>query len=76
MLLTDGYNEDDHDNNRAALLAHLARPDIRVFTITYRADADLATLAKIAQATNARSLRRDRHRTTSPTLFRAALANF
>jgi Ca-activated chloride channel family protein len=54
VLLTDGYNEDDHDNNQSALLAHLATtPNVHVFTITYSNDADLATLRKIAQTTNA-----------------------
>jgi Ca-activated chloride channel homolog len=54
VLLTDGYNEDDHDSNRAALLAHLAtNPAVHVFTIAYSNDADIATLRMIAQATNA-----------------------
>ena len=54
VLLTDGYNEDDHDNNQTALLAHLAtNPNVHVFTITYSNDADLSTLRKIAQTTNA-----------------------
>jgi len=54
VLLTDGYNEDEHDNNRAALIAHLAKnPNIRVFTIAFSNDADIATLRMIAQATNA-----------------------
>ena len=56
VLLTDGYNEDDHDNSRPSLLAHLAtNPNIPVFTIAYSNDADLATLRKIAQATDASS---------------------
>ncbi len=54
VLLTDGYNEDDHDNSRTELLAHLAtNRNIPVFTIAYGKDADLATLRKIAQATDA-----------------------
>ena len=54
VVLTDGYNEYDRDNNQRALLAHLAtRPDVHVFTITYSNDADAATLRKIAQTTNA-----------------------
>jgi Ca-activated chloride channel family protein len=54
VVLTDGYNEDDHDNNLNALLSHLAsQPDVRVFTITYSNDADSGTLRRIAQATNA-----------------------
>jgi Ca-activated chloride channel family protein len=53
VVLTDGYNEDDHDNNQAALLAHLAtNPNVHVFTIAYSNDADITTLHKIAQATN------------------------
>jgi Ca-activated chloride channel family protein len=56
VVLTDGYNEDDHDTNLTALLAHLgANPRVRVFTIAYSNDADLTTLRKIAQATNAGS---------------------
>jgi Ca-activated chloride channel homolog len=54
VLLTDGYNENDRDNDRRALLAHLHEP-IRMFTIAYSPDADLTTLKRIAQATNARS---------------------
>ncbi|MDP9333588.1 MAG: substrate-binding and VWA domain-containing protein [Actinomycetota bacterium] len=54
VLLTDGYNEDEQDNSQTALLAHLAtNPNIPVFTIAYGNDADLATLRKIAQATDA-----------------------
>lgn len=54
VLLTDGYNEDDHDTDLDALLTHLsARPDVRVFTITYGGGADGKTLTKIAGATNA-----------------------
>jgi Ca-activated chloride channel family protein len=54
VVLTDGYNEDDHDTNLTALLAHLAaNTRVRVFTIAYSNDADQATLRKIAQATNA-----------------------
>jgi Ca-activated chloride channel family protein len=54
VLLTDGYNEDDHDTDLSALLTHLSsRPDVHVFTITYSNDADATTLTKIAQATNA-----------------------
>jgi Ca-activated chloride channel family protein len=54
VLLTDGYNEDDHDTDLRALLDHLSsRADVRVFTITYSNDADATTLEKIAEATNA-----------------------
>ena len=54
VLLTDGYNEDDHDTDLDALLTHLgANPSVHVFTITYSNDADAATLRRIAQATDA-----------------------
>ena len=56
VVLTDGYNEDDHDTNLDALLAHLAtNTNVRVFTIAYSNDADVTTLRKLAQATNAQS---------------------
>jgi Ca-activated chloride channel family protein len=54
VVVTDGYNEDDHDTDLDALLAHLARnPNIRVFTVAYGNESDFATLRRIAQATNA-----------------------
>jgi len=56
LVLTDGYNEDDHDTNLTGLLAHLTtNPRVRVFTIAYSNDADQSTLKKMAQATNAAS---------------------
>jgi Ca-activated chloride channel family protein len=56
LVLTDGYNEDDHDTNLTALLTHLAaNTRVRVVTIAYSNDADQTTLRKIAQATNAAS---------------------
>ncbi len=54
VLLTDGYNEDDHDTDLGGLLAHLGRnPNVRVFTIAYGNQSDITTLRKISQATNA-----------------------
>ena len=54
LVLTDGYNEDDHDTNVTALIAHLAaNTHVRVFTVAYSNDADQTTLRKFAQATNA-----------------------
>ena len=54
VVLTDGYNETDHDNSYTALIAHLgSNPNVRVFTITYSNDADGGTLRRMAQATNA-----------------------
>jgi Ca-activated chloride channel family protein len=73
VMLTDGYNEIERDNNRRALLAHLREP-IRMFTISYSPDADLSTLRRIAQATNAQC-----YDATDPKVInaeiRAALAN-
>ena len=56
VLLTDGFNEDDHDTDLSGLLAHLgASPDVRVFTIAYGSASDSVTLRKMAQATGARA---------------------
>jgi Ca-activated chloride channel family protein len=55
VLITDGANEDEHNDNRSALLAHLgARPNVHVVTIAYGPDADVSTLRKIAQVTDDR----------------------
>ncbi len=73
ILLTDGYNEDDQHNDRRALLAHVHDP-VRLFTISYSPDADLSTLRRIAQATNARAY--DATDTALiGSMLRAALAN-
>jgi Ca-activated chloride channel homolog len=60
LLLTDGKNEDDRNNDLDGLLRTLrarnegqvANP-VRVFPIAYGQDADLPTLKRIAEATNA-----------------------
>jgi Ca-activated chloride channel family protein len=60
VLLTDGKNEDDRNKDLEGLLQHLsaqaegesAKP-VRIFAIAYGNDADLETLRRIAQATNA-----------------------
>jgi Ca-activated chloride channel family protein len=60
VLLTDGKNEDPRNNDLEGLLRTLraqaegenSRP-VRVFAIAYGQDADLATLRRIAEATNA-----------------------
>jgi Ca-activated chloride channel homolog len=60
VLLTDGRNEDDRNNDLDGLLRHLraqaegesAKP-VRIFAIAYGRDADLETLRRIAEATNA-----------------------
>jgi Ca-activated chloride channel homolog len=60
LLLTDGKNEDSRNDDLDGLLRALrarnegqvANP-VRVFPIAYGQDADLATLKRIAEATNA-----------------------
>jgi Ca-activated chloride channel family protein len=60
VLLTDGKNEDERNNDLTGLLSRLrsanegesSRP-VRIFTIGYGKDADLNTLRRIAEATNA-----------------------
>ena len=60
LLLTDGKNEDERNNDLDGLLRSLrsrnegqvANP-VRVFPIAYGQDADLPTLKRIAEATNA-----------------------
>jgi len=61
VLLTDGRNDDpDGELDLAALLEELSAgaegrqsQPVRVFPIAYGRDADLATLQRIADATNA-----------------------
>jgi Ca-activated chloride channel family protein len=62
VLLTDGKNEDARNADLNGLLSALragsegqANQPVRVFTIGYGKDADLATLKRIAEATNAAS---------------------
>lgn len=60
LLLTDGKNEDPRNNDLDGLLRELrarnegqtANP-VRIFPIAYGRDADLPTLKRIAEATNA-----------------------
>ena len=53
VLLTDGYNEDESNNDRNALLEHLAGDRrVHVYTIALGSDADVSTLKRIATATN------------------------
>jgi Ca-activated chloride channel family protein len=60
LLLTDGKNEDPRNNDLDGLLRELrarnegqtANP-VRIFPIAYGKDADLPTLKRIAEATNA-----------------------
>jgi Ca-activated chloride channel family protein len=62
VLLTDGRNEDDRNNDLQGLLKYLrgrnegeSTKPIRIFPIAYGGDADEATLKRIAEATNAAS---------------------
>ncbi len=59
VLLSDGRNEDDNQDLEGLLSALQAGSEgrqsqpVRVFPIAYGADADLSTLQRIAEATNA-----------------------
>jgi Ca-activated chloride channel family protein len=86
VLLTDGVNDDgnveDDEDQLAQLLAELGRATngenakpIRVFTIAYGADADGATLRRIAQATNAAAYDASDPATISK-VFTAVVSNF
>lgn len=62
VLLSDGRNEDDRNNDLDGLLDFLrgqnegeSTRQVRIFPIAYGADADEATLKRIAEATNAAS---------------------
>jgi Ca-activated chloride channel family protein len=74
VLLTDGYNEDEEDDDRAALLAHL-HDAVRVVTVPYSHDADRDTLRMISLATGAPSYDATDTRLVGDRL-RAAFANF
>jgi Ca-activated chloride channel homolog len=76
VVLTDGYNEVDDDNDRDGLLADLAAyPGVRVFPVAYSNDADITTLRKVADATNARLYDARDTKTIDDALARA-LSNF
>jgi Ca-activated chloride channel family protein len=82
VLLTDGKNEDERNNDLTGLLSRLrsanegesSRP-VRIFTIGYGKDADLNTLRRIAEATNAAA-----YDASDPTsidqVFTAVVSNF
>jgi Ca-activated chloride channel homolog len=60
ILLSDGVNDDPRNDDLDALLATLSegteggsQTPVRIFPIAYGADADLGTLRRIAEATNA-----------------------
>ena len=82
VLLTDGKNEDERNQDVNALLGNLrssnegqsTRP-VRIFTIAYGKDADLGVLRRIAEATNAAA-----YDASDPTsinqVFTAVISNF
>jgi Ca-activated chloride channel family protein len=82
VLLTDGRNEDSRNNDLNGLLQHLstqaqgetAKP-VRVFAIAYGKDADLQTLRRIAEATNA-SVYDASDPTTISKIFVSVVSNF
>ncbi len=86
VLLTDGVNDDgDESDDRAQLdatiallrdrsLGELGRP-IRVFTIGYGSDADLAVLRDLAEATDAASYNASDPKSISK-VFTAVISNF
>ena len=60
VLLSDGRNEDDRNDDLEALIENLREQaegenadPVRIFAIAYGGDADLETLRRIAEATNA-----------------------
>jgi Ca-activated chloride channel homolog len=82
VLLSDGRNEDPDNIDLEALIQHLregsegerAQP-VRVFAIAYGGDADLETLRRIAEATNAQVY--DASDATSiDRVFTAVVSNF
>jgi Ca-activated chloride channel homolog len=82
VLLTDGRNEDRRNNDLEGLLRHLrAQADsetsepVRVFAIAYGKDADLETLRRIAEATNA-SVYDASDPTTISKIFVSVVSNF
>jgi Ca-activated chloride channel family protein len=82
VILSDGRNEDDRNNDLDGLLQFLrgqnegqsSRP-VRVFPIAYGGDADLGTLQRIAEATNAAAYDAA-DPTTIEKVFVAVVSNF
>jgi Ca-activated chloride channel family protein len=82
VLLTDGRNEDDRNNDLPGLLKYLRTKNegetstpVRIFPIAYGADADEATLKRIAEATNAAEYSAV-DPTTIVNVFNAVVSNF
>jgi len=82
VLLSDGRNEDDRNSDLEGLINNLreqaegenAQP-VRVFAIAYGDDADLETLRRIAEATNAQVYDAS-DATTISRVFTAVVSNF
>ena len=82
VVLSDGRNEDPNNDDLDGLLADLratnegqtARP-VRVFPIAYGADADLAVLTEVAEATNASAYDAGDPRSITR-VFTAVVSNF
>jgi Ca-activated chloride channel family protein len=57
VVLTDGQNEYPDDNDKDGLIAQLGNPEqsggVRVFSVAYGSDSDLATLKAISEASQA-----------------------
>ncbi|MBV9254277.1 MAG: VWA domain-containing protein, partial [Actinobacteria bacterium] len=82
VLLTDGKNEDPNNNDFNATLnalrsgsEGLSTTPVRLFTIGYGKDADLATLRRMAEATNAASYDASDPQTINK-VFTAVVSNF
>ena len=82
LLLTDGMNEDPRNNDLDGLVRNLragsegqSAVPVRVFTIGYGHDADLATLRRISEATNASAYDAS-DPTTIDKVFTAVVSNF
>ncbi|MGH8976478.1 MAG: VWA domain-containing protein, partial [Acidimicrobiia bacterium] len=82
VLLSDGRNEDPRNNDLEALIQHLragsegeSADPVRVFAIAYGGDADLETLRRIAEATNAQVYDAS-DATTISRVFTAVVSNF
>ena len=82
VLLSDGRNEDPENNDLEGLIRHLragsegenSQP-VRVFAIAYGGDADLESLRRIAEATNAQVYDAS-DATTISQVFTAVVSNF
>ncbi|HEX2028902.1 MAG TPA: VWA domain-containing protein, partial [Nitriliruptorales bacterium] len=82
VLLTDGMNDDPRNDDLEGLLETLranteggSTTPVRVFTIAYGDDADLGTLRRIAEATNAAVYDASDPRSIQK-VFTAVLSNF